>query len=191
MGEAIRRLPQTPSLRRKGRDANSASTGDPRSIGAYLKRQRKLRGLSLREVEAATRVPRRSLERLEAGAYDRDPDGFARGFVRTVSEAIGLDPEETIARMLVEPEVRRGDPATRARTRWWIAGAGVTAVLLFLLLLGSIRTFRTLTIVPVAGETSLRRFDAVRALAEQSGVLEGELPELRAREPHTVRGPDE
>ena len=135
------------------------------------------------DLEAATRVPRRSLERLEAGAYDRDPDGFARGFVRTVSEAIGLDPEETIARMLVEPDAQPSGPVSRAHTRWWIACAGLAGLLLFLLLLGTVRTVRTLTIAPVADENSLRRFDAVRVLGEQSGLLEGELPELRAREP--------
>ena len=50
-----------------------------------------MRGLSLDEVAAATRIPRRSLERLEAGAFDSEPDGFARGFVRTVADAMGLD----------------------------------------------------------------------------------------------------
>lgn len=168
-----------------------APKADPNSIGAYLQRQRKLRGLSLMDLEAATRVPRRSLERLEAGAYDRDPDGFARGFVRTVSEAIGLDPEETIARMLVEPDAQPSGPAARVPTRWWIACAGLAGLLLFLLLLGTVRTVRTLMIAPVADENFLRRVDAVRALGGQSGLLEGELPELRAREPHTVRGADE
>jgi len=72
-------------------------------IGAYLARQRKLRGISLDELESLTHIPRRSLERLEAGVYDGDPDGFVRGFVRTVSLAIGLDPQESVARMLEEP----------------------------------------------------------------------------------------
>ena len=46
-----------------------------------------------------TRIPIRSLARLEAGVFDAEPDGFARGFVRTVAIALGLPPDETVARM--------------------------------------------------------------------------------------------
>ncbi len=53
-----------------------------------------------------TCIPLRSLERLESGAFDETPDGFARGFVRTVALALGLDPDETVSRML--PEVTPG-----------------------------------------------------------------------------------
>ena len=74
------------------------------AIGAYLTRQRELRGISLDELEAATRIPRRSLERLEGGCFDQTADGFARGFVRTVSIALGLDADESVTRMLPEPE---------------------------------------------------------------------------------------
>lgn len=73
------------------------------SIGAYLRAQRELRGIGLAELEAVTRIPRRSLERLEAGEFDAQPDGFARGFVRAVALALGLDPDETVTRMLPEP----------------------------------------------------------------------------------------
>lgn len=70
------------------------------SIGTYLSEQRRLRGLSLEELESVTRIPRRSLARLESGAFDRQRDAFARGFVRTVALAIGLDPGDTLVRML-------------------------------------------------------------------------------------------
>jgi cytoskeletal protein RodZ len=84
-----------------------------RGIGAWLARQRRLRGISLDELESLTRVPRRSLERLEAGAYDASPDGFARGFVRTVASAIGLDPDDAVSRMLSEVAL----PPPRRRSR--------------------------------------------------------------------------
>lgn len=98
MGEAERGVPRDPALIER----------EP-SIGRYLARQRELRGLSLDELAEATRIPRRSLERLEAGLHDARPDGFARGFVRTVALALGLDPADTLARMLGEPR-----PASRA-----------------------------------------------------------------------------
>jgi hypothetical protein len=91
------------------RAAPAASDGF--SIGAYLASQRRLRGLSLDELESMTRIPRRSLARLEAGAFDRQQDAFVRGFVRTVAVAIGLDPVDTLVRMLAEAS---GGPHRRA-----------------------------------------------------------------------------
>lgn len=73
------------------------------SIGEYLKRQRLLRGVTIEDLAATTRIPLRSLERLEAGYFDGVTDGFVRGFVRTVALALGLDADQTVARMLDEP----------------------------------------------------------------------------------------
>ncbi len=92
MGQAIRRLPETSAL--KG--------GGPEPLGSWLARERRLRGLTLDDLAAATRIPRRSLERLESGAFDAHTDGFVRGFVRTVADAIGVDPVEASARVLGE-----------------------------------------------------------------------------------------
>ena len=74
------------------------------SIGSYLEKQRMLRGISVEELAAQTRIPLRSLIRLESGAFDANPDGFVRGFVRTVADALGLDKDDTLARMLTEPD---------------------------------------------------------------------------------------
>ncbi|UCE85515.1 MAG: helix-turn-helix domain-containing protein [Deltaproteobacteria bacterium] len=96
--------------------ASDASEREP-SIGTYLARQRRLRGISLEELQQATRVPLRSLERLERGAFDEGIDGFTRGFVKTVASALGLDPDATLARMLVEPDARAdGFPRVSGRT---------------------------------------------------------------------------
>lgn len=74
-------------------------------IGDYLRRQRILRDVSIDELSALTRIPLRSLERLERGEFDGESDGFVRGFVRTVAEALGLDADHTVARILKEPSV--------------------------------------------------------------------------------------
>jgi hypothetical protein len=101
-----------------------------RSIGAYLRKQREARGLALGELEAITRIPRRSLERLEAGEFDARPDGFARGFVRTVATSLGLDPEDAVTRMLEEPLPReRAWPAPRRRALGALAALAVAALL--------------------------------------------------------------
>jgi hypothetical protein len=99
MGQEIGAIPRDPPLTRPA----GASSERELSIGRYLARQRRLRGVSLDDLAVLTRIPRRSLERLEDGAFDRQGDGFARGFVRTVAEALGLDAEEAVLRLRGEP----------------------------------------------------------------------------------------
>ena len=92
-------------------------------IGEYLAQQRKLRGISVDDLCEITKIPRRNLERLEAGAFDAHPDGFARGFVRTVAAALGLDPDEAVMRLMQEPEADAAPAAPRGmRVAAWTAG---------------------------------------------------------------------
>jgi len=128
-GGADGRGPEDPSVR--GDDSASAllAADAEASIGAYLRTQRQLREIGLDELEAVTRIPRRSLERLEAGEYDARPDGFVRSFVRAVAVALGLDPDETVARMLPEPTA--GPP--RAEHGWPAARLAAAAALLLVL----------------------------------------------------------
>lgn len=105
------------------------------SIGRFLCRERQVRGIELDELVAVTRLPRRSLERLEAGEMDGECDGFARGLVRTVAQALGLPVDDTVARML--PEERRGAERRRflrlgflrmvPMTAWLVAVAALAA----------------------------------------------------------------
>ncbi len=103
MGSEIRGVPRNHSLNSDA--VKTAPESDPQvsSIGRYLAQQRVLRDISVDELAVLTKIPRRSIERLEAGAFDREPDGFARGFVRTVAEALGLDPDDAVTRLLSEP----------------------------------------------------------------------------------------
>ena len=61
MGSKIRGVPEAAPLSDEG-----DPTPEP-SIGRYLARQRSMRGISVEELAAMTRIPRRSLERLESG----------------------------------------------------------------------------------------------------------------------------
>lgn len=101
-------------------DRKGGSAGG--SIGIYLARQRRLRGISLDDLAESTKIPRRSLERLEAGAFDGQHDGFSRGFVRTIADALGLDSEDSIMRLLGEPPDADDEIANqRARNYRWLA----------------------------------------------------------------------
>ncbi|RIL06961.1 MAG: hypothetical protein DCC71_04800 [Proteobacteria bacterium] len=162
MDAAERRIPKEPAVARGER-------AEP--IGAYLKRQRALRGISLEELAGATRIPLRSLQRLESGAFDADPDGFARGFVRTVANALGLPPDETVARML--PEVT-DDGARAGRRRARVRRALAVVALLGVGAVGAI-AWSGARLLPTSwtrsrDELVIRR-DAVRALALEHGML--------------------
>jgi transcriptional regulator with XRE-family HTH domain len=69
-------------------------------IGEELRRERTRQGLTLDEVARRTRIPLRSLEAIEADAFERLPGiVFARNFVRLYALDLKLDPESLIARL--------------------------------------------------------------------------------------------
>ena len=148
-------------------DAALASRERAEPIGAYLARQRVLRGITLEQLAETTRIPLRSLARLEAGVFDAEPDGFARGFVRTVATALGLPPNETVARML--PEANQ-DERHRGRFLLWLRRGLVTAAVLCFLLLAvwAVTGHQFLASSGSRNREALRhRHDAIRALADE------------------------
>ena len=153
MGQEVRGVPEAAAVE---------------SVGRYLARQRILRGISLDDLALLTRIPRRSLERLEAGAFDRQPDGFARGFVRTVAGALGLDPDEAVLRLMNEPP---DDDPTRGVARAWARRGiviGLALGLAIAVVVALAWSWRSPIAVPLeepaASEIVYRR-DAVRGLA--------------------------
>ncbi len=65
-----------------------------------LRRAREEKGVSLRDIAAATKISVGALEALERGAFSRLPGGiFSRAFVRAYALEVGLDPELTVYRV--------------------------------------------------------------------------------------------
>ena len=156
-----------------GVGGGAGATPERFSIGRYLASQRELRGISLDELSARTKIPRRNLERLESGAFDAQTDGFVRGFVRTVALALGLDSNEVVMRMSGEPTGADEDALWRRRTRV----AMITLVLGGLLLIGlglGLRQATRWIVEPAGGPPDhVFRRDAVRSLAEQQAAEAG------------------
>ena len=74
-------------------------------LGSRLKQARLAKGVSLRQIEASTKISVGALEALEKDDFARLPGGiFARSFVRAYASAVGLDPEETVHEFLTEYE---------------------------------------------------------------------------------------
>ncbi len=64
----------------------------PTSVGALLRRERRVRGASLEEIAQTTRIPLKMLRHIEADEMDELPgDVFARGFIKAYARALGLD----------------------------------------------------------------------------------------------------
>jgi transcriptional regulator with XRE-family HTH domain len=177
MGKEVRGLSEDSPLSDDGPDGGS--------IGSYLARQRRLRSITLAELSERTKIPLRSLERLESGAFDGANDGFARGFVRTVAGALGLDVDDAVMRLLQEPpDEELGRAPSRATLQRW-AGVLALAVAAGLLLAGVWALGSAVFSWIVKDETEVAleyRRDAVRDLVEASppglvvDSLRGEVP---------------
>ena len=80
-------------------------------IGRFLEQTRKERGLSLEEVEQATKIRKRYLVGLENEDYAMLPDAvYAQGFLKTYANYLGLD-GEALSRQLKshrKPRLERG-----------------------------------------------------------------------------------
>jgi len=96
--------------------------GDLASFGEELRREREIRGISLKEIADATKISRRFLEAIERNDHKTLPAPvFTRGFIREYSRYVGLSPEELVNRynfaaatddrIEKPPEIQRYPPA--------------------------------------------------------------------------------
>lgn len=70
----------------------------PTAFGEHLKREREMRGVSLEEIAAATRINTRFLEAIENERWDQLPGGvFNRGFIRSIARYLGMDEDSLVA----------------------------------------------------------------------------------------------
>ena len=105
-------------------------------FGEHLKREREMRGVSLEEISAATRISVRFLEALENEQWARLPGGiFNRGFIRSVARFLGMDEENLVAEYAMEtherPEIAvwTKEPV-RKRTNWAAIGGAIAVAIL-------------------------------------------------------------
>ena len=88
------------------------------SFGETLKRERELRGVSLREIADSTKISARFLDAIEHDRLDILPGGvFRRSFVREYARALGLDPDRVVADFVFAHGSEAADlPAAPARS---------------------------------------------------------------------------
>lgn len=113
------------------------------TFGESLKREREMRGVTLEEISAATRIATRFLRAIENEQWDQLPGGvFNRGFVRAVARFLGLDEESTVAEYTLavgdRPTVPvwTGSPPALPPQQPWLAWT-IAAVVILALLAGA------------------------------------------------------
>jgi hypothetical protein len=118
----------------------------PVTVGSELRSAREAKGLTLEDIAAQTRIPRRHLESLEISDWQRLPaPTYTMGFAKSYASAVGLDRALVAERLRDEmggvrpahstpSEVfERADPA-RTMPKWLVFGA-IAAVLVLVLVM--------------------------------------------------------
>ena len=83
------------------------SMGTTSLFGEHLKREREMRGVSLEEISAATRISVKFLEALENEQWAQLPGGiFNRGFIRSIAKFLGMDEDGLVAEYALETAER-------------------------------------------------------------------------------------
>jgi cytoskeleton protein RodZ len=113
------------------------------TFGDSLRREREMRGVTLEEISAATRIATRFLQAIENEDWDQLPGGvFNRGFVRAVARYLGLDEENFVAEYALavgdRPSVPvwTGSPPVVTPDQPWLAWI-ISAVVIVALLAGT------------------------------------------------------
>ena len=117
----------------------SQSESEQLSFGNWLRRQREIREIPLREIAEVTKISMRYLEGLEQDRFDILPAPvFAKGFLREYSRYVGLDPDEVVNSFLLaqkQPEESEEAVGQPRRSSEWASGLALTAGVLGLLVL--------------------------------------------------------
>jgi cytoskeleton protein RodZ len=70
------------------------------SFGASLRRERELRGVSLQQIAASTKIGVSMLQAIEDDRFDKLPQGlFVRGFVREYARFLALDEQKILTEL--------------------------------------------------------------------------------------------
>jgi len=117
---------------------------DVPSVGERLRAAREEKGLSLEDIAAQTRIPRRHLEAIEGADWDRLPaPTYTIGFARSYASVVGLDRADIADQLRGEmggsratPTAEVFEPADPARTmpKGLVIGAILVVIVLVLVM---------------------------------------------------------
>ena len=95
-----------------------ALQNEPSSFGDWLRRQREMREISLRDIADRTKISLRYLEAMEADRFDLLPAAvFAKGFLREYARYVGLSPDDVVNHYLSVNHPEEQDAGVRDDTK--------------------------------------------------------------------------
>lgn len=109
------------------------------SFGTWLRRQREIREISLREVAERTKISLRYLEAMEEDRFDVLPAPvFAKGFLREYARYVGLSADDVVNHYLAVHRPESGEASRQegrrgGRNQSWVYGIVLFAAALLLL----------------------------------------------------------
>ncbi len=110
----------------------------PTELGAWLRQQRELRGISLFFVAARTKLSAERILSLESGERPLPDDGQGRATARVLARAMGADPDEATAILSGARQIgRRPGPGARRAAASPLGGWGRWLVSASFLALGA------------------------------------------------------
>lgn len=81
----------------RGDQKKAAPGAEAESFGPWLRRQREMREIDLREIADSSKISLRYLQAFEENRFDELPaDVFAKGFLRHYARFVGIDQEEAV-----------------------------------------------------------------------------------------------
>ncbi len=87
-------------------------------LGQVLRARRESLGLTVEDIEERTKIRKRYIEALESGQWDVLPGPvYARGFVRSYAEVLGLDGTELLEKYVDHGERVSAEPGARTDSR--------------------------------------------------------------------------
>jgi cytoskeletal protein RodZ len=121
------------------------SEADVPTVGERLRAAREEKGLSLEDVAAQTRIPRRHLESIETADWDKLPaPTYTTGFAKSYATAVGLDRTDIGEQLKTELGGQRPpaamaevfEPADPARTmpKWLVLGTIAAVIVLIVVM---------------------------------------------------------
>lgn len=106
------------------------------SFGAWLSRQRTVRGIKLEEIAESSKISLQYLKAFEADRFDILPaDVFAKGFLRQYAGYVGLDPEEVINFYLTASQEEDDDEVPEPRPKGQSTGSAARLIAVSIVLI--------------------------------------------------------
>ena len=93
------------------------------TVGKYLKRERELRNISLKEISTATKIRENILKAIEEDRHDLLPTAvFVKGFLVAYAKHVGLDPSDVLLRYESDLKELHGHEEKEfpgEQKKWW------------------------------------------------------------------------